>query len=227
MEDQQQQGRHRHERYSAARPRYDYDERNPAHGGYGQEGFASGEQEHSGDLHEEPRGRRPQPREGGRDERAGHAGHDPGGSASRRRHGEQGSPAGGRSYAQEGPAEARREGDGEQWQYQRGGYDLAGGYESRSGSVRERRGPKNYTRPDHAVRDEVCSRLVHQTRIDLDDVEVEVREGRVELRGTVPLRRDRHLIEDIAADVWGVKGVDNRIAVTAAAPGAGGQRPPI
>jgi hypothetical protein len=50
--------------------------------------------------------------------------------------------------------------------------------------------------------------------LDVSDVSVVVREGTVVLEGTVPERRMKHGIEDIAEQSFGVTDVDNRIRVS-------------
>ena len=49
--------------------------------------------------------------------------------------------------------------------------------------------------------------------IDASDVEIEVRDGVVVLRGTVPERSMKHDIEDIAATTLGVQDVENNLRV--------------
>lgn len=79
--------------------------------------------------------------------------------------------------------------------------------------VRERRGPKNYVRSDERIRDELCERMVRDPRLEVGEVSVEVQDGRVLLSGTVPERRMKHAVEDIADDCWGVTDIDNRLRV--------------
>lgn len=77
-----------------------------------------------------------------------------------------------------------------------------------------KRGPKNYQRSDERVREDVCERLWRDSEIDAGNVSVEVESGVVRLEGTVPGRRMKHRIEDIAADCPCVNDVENRIKVT-------------
>lgn len=76
-----------------------------------------------------------------------------------------------------------------------------------------RRGPKGYQRSDERIREEVCERLAGAEYVDVSDVSVDVREGKVTLEGTVPQRRMKHWIEDIVDAVYGVQDVENRIRV--------------
>ena len=77
-----------------------------------------------------------------------------------------------------------------------------------------RKGPKNYRRTDDRIREDICERLWADHTLDVGDVEVHVRDGVVQLDGTVRLRRMKHDIEDIAANCAGVEDVENRIRVT-------------
>lgn len=110
-----------------------------------------------------------------------------------------------------------------------GGAQLAGGEARRYGDApdpsrvrgpgaphdepRHRQGPKGYTRSDERIREDVCERLAAAFDIDVSDVSVEVRDGRVELEGTVPARWMKHGIEDIADSCMCVRDVENRVRV--------------
>lgn len=91
-----------------------------------------------------------------------------------------------------------------------------GGWLGRSDLPRERKGPKHYERSDERIREFICERLAQYQSLDVSEVSVEVDGGCVALEGTVPERRMKHLIEDVAAGCWGVKDVENRIRVAAA-----------
>ena len=75
------------------------------------------------------------------------------------------------------------------------------------------RGPRNYRRSDARLHEEVCERLTADAWVDARDVEVEVQEARVVLRGVVPQRAMKHRAEDLADAVLGVADVDNQIRV--------------
>jgi|GEM_PF-672076 len=74
-------------------------------------------------------------------------------------------------------------------------------------------GPKNYTRSDERIREEVCERLSHAQTVDVSDVTVAVSGGVVTLTGTVDNRRMKYEVEDIADDTYGVSDVINQIHV--------------
>lgn len=83
-----------------------------------------------------------------------------------------------------------------------------------------RRGPKGYRRSDERIREDVCENLIREHRVDVSEVTVEVQDGTVTLEGSVPERRMRYMIEDIAADCRGVNDVDNRVRVRRVMAGA-------
>lgn len=80
-------------------------------------------------------------------------------------------------------------------------------------ATRIRRGPKNYTRSDDRIREDVCEQLCQQQVIDVSDVSVDVQNGRVVLEGTVPERNMKYAIENMADSCWGVQDVENHIRV--------------
>ncbi|WP_438029882.1 BON domain-containing protein [Sorangium sp. So ce233] len=71
-------------------------------------------------------------------------------------------------------------------------------------------GPKGYTRSDERIREDICERII-EAGIDAGDVEITVRGGEVTLAGTVRSREDRHLVEDIAEEARGVRGLESRL----------------
>lgn len=76
-----------------------------------------------------------------------------------------------------------------------------------------RRTPRNYTRSDERIKDDLCERLYHGD-VDVGDVSVEVRNGTVTLEGSVPSRQMKHRIEDLCEHCIGVQDVENRIRVS-------------
>lgn len=75
--------------------------------------------------------------------------------------------------------------------------------------------PKGYTRSDERIREDVYDRLLRSGR-NAEDVEVEVKNGDVTLRGRVDSREDRRALEDEVEDVLGVKDVNNSLRVSRA-----------
>ena len=76
------------------------------------------------------------------------------------------------------------------------------------------RGPKNYTRPDDRIKEDINDRLTDHYYLDASDIDVEVSNGDVILTGNVNSRRDKRMAEDIVEDVSGVKNVENRLRVS-------------
>jgi hypothetical protein len=76
------------------------------------------------------------------------------------------------------------------------------------------RGPKGYARSDERIREDICDRLSWHHDVDATNIEVMVKDGEVELTGTVEERRQKRLAEDIVEDILGVKDVTNRIRVS-------------
>ena len=96
-----------------------------------------------------------------------------------------------------------------------GGYgDRQPGYGSGLGQRSFRGiGPKNYTRSDERIREDVCERLTRDDDLDASGIEVKAEQGVVTLEGTVEERWMKHRAEDIAESCSGVREVDNRIRV--------------
>jgi osmotically-inducible protein OsmY len=120
----------------------------------------------------------------------------------------------------------RSSGDRSRWDNDRGFFDRAGdevaswfGDEDasrrREMDARHRgRGPKNYTRSDERIAEDVNDRLADDAYIDASDIEVSVSSGEVTLNGTVTERFAKRHAEDIVERVSGVKHVQNNLRVS-------------
>jgi hypothetical protein len=75
------------------------------------------------------------------------------------------------------------------------------------------RGPKNYTRSDERILEEINERLTDDDDLDATEISVRCSGGTITLEGTVEQRWMKHRAEDIADACSGVKEVDNRIQV--------------
>lgn len=102
------------------------------------------------------------------------------------------------------------------------GYGGSGGYGSSrhagygaSAGMRGYRGigPKNYTRSDERIREELCERLTDADDIDARGIEVQVRQGVVTLEGEVGRRQMKYRAEDLAESCSGVRDIENRLRV--------------
>lgn len=75
------------------------------------------------------------------------------------------------------------------------------------------KGPKNYSRSDERIKEDVNDRLSDDPFIDASEIEVTVNNAEVTLTGTVDHRSTKRRAEDLAESVSGVKNVENRIRV--------------
>ncbi len=75
-------------------------------------------------------------------------------------------------------------------------------------------GPRGYRRSDDRIFEEVCESLSRHGAIDASDIEVEVQDSEVFLRGTVGDRRSKRLAEDLAESTSGVKDVHNELRIS-------------
>ena len=82
-----------------------------------------------------------------------------------------------------------------------------------AGPSRHPLAPREVSRTDAQVYEDICEALMQRDDVDSSDVTVAVRGGEVMLEGSVPHRGMRYLIEDLAAGHPAVRDVDNRIKV--------------
>jgi hypothetical protein len=75
------------------------------------------------------------------------------------------------------------------------------------------RGPKEYTRSDDRIKEDVNDRLEQHGEIDAWEISAMVQNGEVTLEGTVPDRLMKRLAEDVAEESPGVKQVHNRLRI--------------
>jgi len=71
------------------------------------------------------------------------------------------------------------------------------------------KGPKTYKRSDERIREEINDQLMRHRWADSSEVDVQVKDGEVTLMGTVPDRRTKREVEDVAECVLGVQEVQN------------------
>lgn len=75
------------------------------------------------------------------------------------------------------------------------------------------KGPKGFKRSDERIKEDVSEMLTRHSEIDASDIEVEVNEGEVILKGETSDRRTKLLAEDLVEKCMGVKDVVNQIRI--------------
>jgi len=75
------------------------------------------------------------------------------------------------------------------------------------------RGPRGYTRSDERIREDVSECLMRAGQVDASDIEVDVKNGEVTLKGTVADRWQKRAAEDTVESVHGVRDIDNKLKV--------------
>jgi osmotically-inducible protein OsmY len=75
------------------------------------------------------------------------------------------------------------------------------------------RGPQGYKRSDERISEDINEMLTQDADIDATNITVEVQNGEVTLRGTVPDREAKRRAEDLAESASGVKDVQNQLRV--------------
>ncbi|MEO8819911.1 MAG: BON domain-containing protein [Ginsengibacter sp.] len=75
------------------------------------------------------------------------------------------------------------------------------------------KGPKNYTRSEERIKEDVSDILANDSFLDASDIEVSVKGSEVTLDGYVDSRYSKHRSEDLAEDIMGVTHVQNNLRV--------------
>jgi BON domain len=75
------------------------------------------------------------------------------------------------------------------------------------------RGPQGYKRSDERITEDINEELTQDPDIDAANIAVEVQNGEVTLKGTVPDRESKRRAEDLAESTSGVKQVQNQLRV--------------
>lgn len=75
------------------------------------------------------------------------------------------------------------------------------------------RGPKDYTRADDRIHEDVCDRLTSDPFVDATDIDVRITGGEITLDGAVRTRDQKRRAEDVTASVRGVRDVHNRLRI--------------
>jgi osmotically-inducible protein OsmY len=132
-------------------------------------------------------------------------------------YGRSGQPYGERGYRDYGQSDLSQRGSRD-YSMQRSGYGAQGELRDSSSQLgRSYRGigPRNYTRSDERIREDLNERLTDAHDIDASMITVEVSNGVATLTGTVNERWMKHRAEDIADGCTGVRDVRNNIQVQA------------
>jgi osmotically-inducible protein OsmY len=74
------------------------------------------------------------------------------------------------------------------------------------------RGPKGYTRSDERLRETICERLTDDPYIDASEIEVDVQQQKVTLRGSVDDRSTKYAVEELVESA-GARDVENQLRV--------------
>jgi hypothetical protein len=77
-------------------------------------------------------------------------------------------------------------------------------------------GPKGYKRSDERIKEEASEALARDPRVDASEVELDVVEGFITLKGTVPNRMMKRQAEICVEDISGVQDVHNLLRVSTA-----------
>lgn len=104
---------------------------------------------------------------------------------------------------------------GDQGGYSSGGrsWSSSGSMSSERGGEHRGKGPKGYKRSDDRIREDVSEELKEHGDVDASDIEIEVHDGDVTLRGEVRTRREKRLAEECIEGVAGVQDVQNQLRV--------------
>jgi osmotically-inducible protein OsmY len=78
------------------------------------------------------------------------------------------------------------------------------------------KGPKGYRRSDERIKENVSDELMDHPEIDASEIEVEVQNGEVTLKGEVRSRYEKRLAEDCVEQCSGVSDVTNQLKVRSA-----------
>lgn len=75
------------------------------------------------------------------------------------------------------------------------------------------RGPKNYKRSETRIYEDVCEALLNDQQVDASDIEVEVSEGLVTMRGVVENREMKKAAENCIEGISGVEDIFNLLKI--------------
>ena len=73
------------------------------------------------------------------------------------------------------------------------------------------KGPKNWTRSDERIKEDVCEALSYNPYVDASDIDLTVQNGVVHLTGWVNSREEKKEAEKCAEGILGVKDLQNEL----------------
>lgn len=85
--------------------------------------------------------------------------------------------------------------------------------------------PRGYRRSDERIFEDICERLKQHGRINARNIEVNVKDSEVTLKGTIDDRLGKYLAEDLVEKVHGVKDIQNQIRIQRQEPAQAGGMP--
>ena len=100
--------------------------------------------------------------------------------------------------------------------YEHGGEENRWADDIRSEASRENhagKGPKGYMRSEQRIKEEASEILSHDYDLDASEIELEVKDRCLILRGEVHSRRDKRLAEYLVEDISGIEDVDNQLII--------------
>ena len=74
-------------------------------------------------------------------------------------------------------------------------------------------GPRSYRRSDERIHEDICERMTQHGHLDARNIEIEVNQGEVTLKGQVSNRHSKRMAEDLVESISGVKDVHNQLRV--------------
>lgn len=98
--------------------------------------------------------------------------------------------------------------------FQRGNRSHGGSLRGHDAGGQHRgKGPRGYRRRDESIQEDVCERLSLSPVIDASDIEVDVKEGCVYLKGEVESREIKKRVEFAVENISGVLDVNNQLTI--------------
>lgn len=75
------------------------------------------------------------------------------------------------------------------------------------------KGPRGYKRSDEKIKEEASELLMNDHDLDASDIEIELQDRCLILKGEVISRRDKRLAEDLVENISGIDDVQNQLRI--------------